>query len=229
MIGFGPSGATLRAQILRLGFLPFEVYRLEDAAREFERGSPLSGIVLLSTTHPRRGLAAGLERLRNAAPRLHLIAVGPEPGVDKGEVLRHAGVGIGLWTPVADEDLELVLSLASSISIEHEGRSYRRTPTRICATLVGPRCEATGTIRNLSTAGAFVETDEPFASGESLELRFALEERALALDARVVYTVDPCQESPASRGVGVRLIAPPSSTLTALADFVLTQTPHARL
>ena len=229
MIGFGLSGASLRAQNLRLGFLPFEVSRLEDAAREFERGCPLSGIVLLSTTLPRRGLTAGLERLCAVAPRLQLVAVGPEPGDETGEVLKQAGGGCGLWTPVADEDLELVLSLASSISVEHEDGSTRRKPRRIGAQLVCSRCQTTGTIRNLSTAGAFIETDEAFSSGDNFELRFALEEQPLALDARVVYTVDASQASPASRGVGVRLTGTPSSTLTALADFVLSRTASVRV
>jgi hypothetical protein len=42
-----------------------------------------------------------------------------------------------------------------------------------------------------------------------------------------VYTVDASQQAAAPRGVGVRLIGTPSSTLTALADFVLARTAHA--
>lgn len=223
MIGFRDRGVPLRQALLELGFLPFEAMDLAEAACEFERGTPLSSVVLLSTAIPRRGLRSDLERLRRLRQGLEVIAVGPEPGHHATRELHDAGVTTGLWAPYEPEDLRLVLTLSSPPDREIEPRDFCRVPTRIAATLVAAGDETSGTIRNLSAAGLFVETkaEAGFERGDDFEIAFTLGDDTLRLDASAVYVTPISAGDHATRGIGAKLVQPPPAALSQLADYVI--------
>ena len=65
-VAFARGIGELRSHLLQLGYLPLEVDHLDDAAHEFERGTPLAGPVLVSMNHAERGLRRSYT-LRRAA------------------------------------------------------------------------------------------------------------------------------------------------------------------
>ncbi|NIQ97331.1 MAG: PilZ domain-containing protein [Desulfuromonadales bacterium] len=75
-------------------------------------------------------------------------------------------------------------------------RMTPRIPLTLEATLKAPGASATGrethTV-NISEGGAFIETDDPLAPGQTLELELVLpdDDRPLNCSARVVWNISP--------------------------------------
>ena len=91
--------------------------------------------------------------------------------------------------------------------------------------IVGNR-DSAATIRDLSAAGMHVDTDAPIEQRQHFELQFELGDTPLELQARAVY-VTPGQST--QHSLGARLLHPPASALSLLADYVLDRSAACRV
>lgn len=220
LVGFARASAPIRTDLLQLGLLPLEVDDLAAAAREFERGTRLRGIVFLSASTPEHGLRRAIEQLQRASKdEARVIAVGAPPHLHTRRLLRECAIAVGLWTPYAFEDLRLAIDIASPRR-DVERRSFRRIPTQLYAELIDGERRAAAEIRDLSVSGARIETALDLTPRAEVAVRFELAGSLIDLAAVVACAVEAASAEDERRGFGARFVAPPSAALTQLAAYV---------
>jgi Tfp pilus assembly protein PilZ len=197
----------LALQLTRLGVLvlytPDEEEAMLLAAQERGRVRALIVPPTISADSARR-LREKIEAdIDEGSPSL--IIVGNEPSTGMCRALRQAGGIWALWNPIDENDLRFVVHAAMALPWEIARRREARAPVQLPVWLHGDETRALGQVISLSAGGGFIELSEPFPVGTHLELELALEDRAVEVEARVIYVNMRNAEWTLSfpRGVGV--------------------------
>lgn len=147
---------------------------------------------------------------------------------DPGAATRGSAIRAG-----ADDVLAKPLSRLSLIEAVSRFLTASRIPglpriqTNVPVTVTAHGQEVSGTLRNLSRGGAFVETDAPLVCAEEVGLRFRLPESqvVLAPSAEVVWCRNRYESQLSADGAGLRFIEIDGSSARTLDDYVFERTP----
>ncbi len=150
-----------------------------------------------------------------AIPIILLPPTGAETELER---CRRAGCDDILRPPLSS--WEILVSVCRLLKIPN--RTVPRIDTRLpvfCSTEQGQK---TGRVLNLSTGGAFIEMDRPFAVGTRVSLEFALPNQlgSLRPSALVTWVNQPLKKPALPVGFGVQFQEMPSATSAELASFV---------
>jgi hypothetical protein len=165
-----------------------------------------------------------------------LDAVGPHTGLGPESIallgrrldedrmwrLRERGLRFRLWSPYEDRDLRYLGCSLISAASDSNLRIDARVPTAIPAVAEFRGRAREVLVGDLSSSGAYLETEEPFPAGSMLHVEIALPGGTIRLRATVRWVVRPQQGPSSARagGFGVEFLRPKPLHRSALLDHL---------
>ena len=207
LFGFGKAHDELAGRVVVLGYRAVRAADLESARDLFMRQVQPVRVLLFSTTAPFRNRGEELRALADAgALRLRTVVSGPQPDPRELAALKRDGVRFCLWKGFNDAELRFVLNEALYDETRGQHRPSPRVPANVVVRVKSPAGEKAGMLYNLSTTGAFVETQRPGMPGGRIQLTIEFSDGAVAIPASVVFANVPgnLQRSNLPLGMGVR-------------------------
>ena len=185
--------------------------------------NPAITIVIIEATLPDGcGFELGLRLKRRRQDHLRLVLLGDPVSPEDRWRAAQIGADACLEKPVSGiEILAALLRTASSSFVERAHRAPIRELVRVCHAADpegNPGAQLQWWLRDLSMAGAFLETHGPVRCGTPLRLELELAGGARWLDATVVREQAPSWSGPGGVGVLFHELAP--DTRRALAEAV---------
>jgi hypothetical protein len=153
-----------------------------------------------------------------------VVLLGPRMGEREIERLRDLGVRWRLWEPHEDRDLRFIGWSLLWGDGDQNLRLDQRIPTALPARAIRRGDERDVLVGDLSTAGAFLETDSPFPAGSQLGIEIQLPNRQLEVCATVRWVTGRDLLPGRARGFGVEFLNPPLELRLALEEHLESET-----
>lgn len=220
------SLADVPLRMVRVGIdvlLSSEVDEAELLARQ--EGDGICGLVLPSAA----GAPHVVQALDAVSPHTgvgpdRVVLLGPRMDERTADHLRELGVRWRLWDPLEDRDLRFIgWSLVWGNGDENL-RLDLRVPTALPAQAIRRGDARDVLVGDLSSAGAFLETDAPFPAGSQLGVVIQLPNREIEVCATVRWVTGRDLLPGRARGCGVEFLNPPHELRLALEEHLESET-----
>jgi len=136
------------------------------------------------------------------APR-SVLPVGARLAQANSQSLHGDGLRWALWEPFSVWELRFAVSLVLSVSDPNETRLEMRVPCSIGVEARSQRRAISARLTDLSTGGAFVQTDQPLPVGTPIVLSAGLGGRPVSLHAIVAWRTGSHSPNWCDPGMGI--------------------------
>lgn len=222
LIGLGDQHGSLAHRVLELGYRPVRAEDTLAASLLISRLDRPVRTAIVPAQFEFLDRASELARLAKDAGSLRYIVTGKEPSADDVDGLRRDGVRFCLWEPFTDSEMRFVLNRALYDTTRGEVRERTRVPTNLVARVRNGAGEKTVGVYNLSSSGAFLQTQRSGVKGGNVRVFLPLAAGDLELPALVTSTNVPgnLKRGNLPVGMGVEFVDLDGESRAALENFV---------
>jgi Tfp pilus assembly protein PilZ len=194
---------TLR--MMRLGADVHLVQGIDEASVFVEQDEPELDLVVIAPSIDLRRLAVLREQIlkTSASKSLRILVVGEAVDAERRQNLREVRVDWLVTERVEDVDLRFFIGAARSHTDRPHDQRAVRVPLETTAWIRANGDRRIGTLTSLSRRGAFIETADPYAIGQSIRLEFKVGTIHIRAFANVSYQHEGGQENSPYRPAGI--------------------------
>lgn len=211
-------------RMTRLGADAHLMTGLDEAVMFLAEEEPVLDLVIAPPEISLQPLGELVERIKKNAPDHvpRLLVAGKEPGAERRDAIRAAGVDWVLWEPFSDPELRFFVNAARSNRNWKFQRQSVRVPLETIAWIRAGGQRGAGVVTSLSRRGAFIETTDPYSAGQPIRIEFKIESRLVSVFANVTRIHEPSADSAdaTSRGIDVIFYEVDAATDTLISDTV---------
>jgi hypothetical protein len=222
LVGLGDQHGTLAHRVIELGYRPVRAEDTLAASLLIARLDRPVRAAIVPARFEFLDRASELARLASDAGSLQYIATGKEVPPDDVDGLRRDGVRFCLWEPFTESELRFVINRALYDTTRGEVRENTRVPTNLVARVRNGAGEKTAGVYNLSSSGAFLETQRSSVKGGNVRVVLPLAAGDLELPAVVTSTNVPgnLKRGNLPTGMGVEFVDLDGESRAALESLV---------